>query len=81
MTCTLVVGGSGGLGRVIAQRFADRGDSVLITSRDKARAGDIAAQIGSGTQGIALDLANPNTTSTALSEVSKVDSRVITAVG
>jgi len=81
MTSTIVVGGSGGLGSVIARHFADRGDDVLITSRDKARAETIAAQVGPGTRGLALDLAHPETIDAALSQVSEVDNLVITAVG
>ncbi|MET8101583.1 SDR family oxidoreductase [Streptomyces sp. NPDC005236] len=81
MTSTLVVGGSGGLGRVIAQHFADRGDDVIITSRDKARAETLAAQIGAGTRGLALDLARPETISASLADVTDVDNLVITAVG
>ncbi|MET7988191.1 SDR family oxidoreductase [Streptomyces sp. NPDC005281] len=81
MTSTLIVGGSGGLGRVIAQHFADRGDDVIITGRDKARAETLAAQIGAGTRGLALDLAQPETISASLTEVTDVDNLVITAVG
>lgn len=81
MTSTLVVGGSGGLGRVIAQHFADRGDNVVVTSRDKARADAVAAGIGAGVRGLALDLARPETISEALGGVTDVDNLVITAVG
>src|SRR3954454_7238639 len=81
MTSTLVVGGSGGLGGVIAQHFADRGDDVLVTSRDKARAEAIAADLDAGARGLALDLARPETISAALADVSEVDNLVITAVG
>jgi len=81
MTSTLIVGGSGGLGGVIAQHFADRGDDVVITSRDKARAETVAAGIGAGTRGLALDLARPETISASLADVTEVDNLVITAVG
>ncbi|WP_328665598.1 SDR family oxidoreductase [Streptomyces sp. NBC_00322] len=81
MTSTLIVGGSGGLGGVIAQYFADRGDDVIITSRDKARAETIAAGIGVGVRGLALDLAQPETISASLADVAEVDNLVITAVG
>ncbi len=81
MTSTLIVGGSGGLGRVIAQHFADRGDDVIVTSRDKARAETIAAQIGHSTRGLAIDLAQPETISASLADVTDVDNLVITAVG
>ncbi|MFC4015176.1 SDR family oxidoreductase [Nonomuraea purpurea] len=81
MTSTLIVGGSGGLGSVIAQRFAGRGDDVIITSTDRARAETVAARVGSGARGLALDLARPETISAALAEVTEVDNLVITAVG
>jgi NAD(P)-dependent dehydrogenase (short-subunit alcohol dehydrogenase family) len=80
MTSTIVVGGSGGLGRVIAQHFADRGDEVVVTSRDKARADAVAAEIGGTTRGLALDLAHPDTLEASLGEVATVDNLVITAV-
>jgi NAD(P)-dependent dehydrogenase (short-subunit alcohol dehydrogenase family) len=81
MTSTIIIGGSGGLGRVIAQRFADRGDDVIVTSRDKARAETIAAQIGANTRGLAIDLARPETIAASLAGVTEVDNLVITAVG
>lgn len=81
MTSTLIVGGSGGLGSVIAQHFTDRGDNVIVTSRDKARAETVAARIGAGTRGLALDLARPDMISGSLVEVAEVDKLVITAVG
>jgi NAD(P)-dependent dehydrogenase (short-subunit alcohol dehydrogenase family) len=81
MTSTLVVGGTGGLGSVIAGHFADRGDDVIITSRDKTRAETVAARIGGGTRGLTLDLAAPETISASLAEVTDVDHLVITAIG
>ncbi|MEU4406451.1 SDR family oxidoreductase [Streptosporangium sp. NPDC023963] len=80
MTRTVIVGGTGGLGSVIAQHFAERGDEVVITSRDKARAETVAARIGHGAQGLALDLARPETISTSLAGVTDVDNLVITAI-
>jgi len=46
MTHSIVIGGSNGLGRVIAHRLLDRGDRVLITSRDTARADAVAKELG-----------------------------------
>jgi NAD(P)-dependent dehydrogenase (short-subunit alcohol dehydrogenase family) len=81
MTTTLIVGGSGGLGGVIAQHFASRGDDVIVTSRDKAVAESTSARLGSGARGLALDLAHPETIEASLADVSQVDNLVITAVG
>jgi NAD(P)-dependent dehydrogenase (short-subunit alcohol dehydrogenase family) len=80
MSTAVVVGGSNGLGRVIAQRMADRGDTVVITSRDKAKAQTVAAEIGGATTGLALDLSEPETIEAALAEIGEVDHLVITAI-
>jgi short-subunit dehydrogenase len=66
MTATLVIGGTAGLGREVAQRCADRGEQVVIAGRDAARSQAVAAEIGSGTTGIAVDLAEPETIFDAL---------------
>jgi NAD(P)-dependent dehydrogenase (short-subunit alcohol dehydrogenase family) len=80
MGTTLVVGGSNGIGRLIAERAAGRGDTVVITSRDKGRAHAVAAEIGGGTTGIALDLAAPATIEASLAEITEVDHLVVTAI-
>lgn len=80
MSNSVVIGGSGGLGRVIAQRFADRGDSVIVTSRDKARAEAVAEEIGGAAQGLSLDLSQPETIAPALTGITGVDNLVITAM-
>lgn len=80
MTTSVVVGGSSGIGEYIAQRFADRGDEVVITSRDASRARDVADSIGGRTRGIALDLADPESIEASLGDVTGVDRLVVTAI-
>jgi NAD(P)-dependent dehydrogenase (short-subunit alcohol dehydrogenase family) len=80
MAHSLIVGGSSGLGRVIAQRLANRGDQVVITSRDTERANAVAQEIGLGARGLALDLSTPEEIGDALASVREVDNLVITAV-
>ncbi|MGC4937146.1 SDR family oxidoreductase [Kribbella sp. DT2] len=80
MAEVLVVGGSGGLGLAIAQEYAGRGDSVIVTSRDKARAEEAAALAGGTTRGLAVDLARPETIEEALADITAVDHLVITAI-
>jgi NAD(P)-dependent dehydrogenase (short-subunit alcohol dehydrogenase family) len=79
MSTSIVVGGSNGIGRLIAQRHADRGDTVVITSRDESRARQVAAEIGGSTSGLAIDLASPGTIAHSLASVTEVDHLVITA--
>jgi NAD(P)-dependent dehydrogenase (short-subunit alcohol dehydrogenase family) len=80
MGTNVVVGGSHGIGRLLAERAAGRGETVVITSRDKGRAQGVAAEIGGATTGIALDLAAPTTIEAALAEVGEVGNLVITAI-
>lgn len=80
MAHSVIIGGSSGLGQVIAQRLADRGDEVVVTSRDAARAEAVAKAIAADARGLALDLARPETIEQALVEVRTVDNLVITAI-
>jgi len=80
MTVSVIVGGTGGLGRLLAQRFADRGDEVVISSRTRKTAEAAAQEIGGHTRGLALDLVHPETIAEALADVAQVDNLVITAI-
>ncbi|MFG3259793.1 SDR family oxidoreductase [Streptomyces sp. NPDC048172] len=79
---SIVIGGSGGLGRAVARRFADRGDSVVVTSRDGTRAQAAAEEIGGSgsTRGLAVDLSRPESILPALTSVTEVDHLVLTAM-
>jgi NAD(P)-dependent dehydrogenase (short-subunit alcohol dehydrogenase family) len=74
----VVVGGTSGIGRAIAQRAAGRGDDVVITGRDPARTKAIAAEIGA--RGIALDISEPAGIADALKDVGTVDHLVVAAI-
>jgi NAD(P)-dependent dehydrogenase (short-subunit alcohol dehydrogenase family) len=77
---SVIVGGTSGLGRQVAQVLAARGDDVVITGRDKAKAEAIAAQIGGRTRGLALDLSVPNEIGGRLAEIGQVKNLVIAAI-
>ena len=77
---SVIVGGSNGLGRVIAQRLLERGDEVIVTSRSQERADAVAAEMGGTTRGLAVDLSNPATIAESLASVTRVDNLVITAI-
>lgn len=80
----VVVGGTAGIGRSVAQRAASRGDHVVVTGRDPERSAAIAGEIGAGTpgsiRGIGLDLTEPSGIAAALDEVGTVDHLVIAAI-
>jgi NAD(P)-dependent dehydrogenase (short-subunit alcohol dehydrogenase family) len=76
----VVVGGTQGLGRELAQAYADEGRDVVVTGRDQARAETAAGAIGGGTRGIGFDLAEPQTIAWRLAEVGDVDYVVLAAI-
>jgi NAD(P)-dependent dehydrogenase (short-subunit alcohol dehydrogenase family) len=76
----VVVGGTQGLGRELAQSYADDGRDVVVTGRDPSRAQVSAAEIGSNTRSIAFDLAEPHTIADALSDVGQVEHLVLAAI-
>lgn len=79
MGVSVVVGGSSGIGRTIAERLAGEGDHVVVTSRDAARAAAVAAEIGGSTRGLPVDLAHPDTIAPALASIEAVDRLVVCA--
>ena len=80
MAHSIIVGGSNGIGRFLAERHAARGDDVVVTSRDAGRAAAAAAEIGPKVSGIALDLADPHGIAAAVEPIASVDSLVVTAI-
>lgn len=76
----VVVGGTTGIGRTIAETFAARGRRVVLTGRDAARAEQVAGEIGGETSGIALDLASPGGIAAHLDGVVDVQSLVLAAI-
>ena len=76
----VVVGGTQGLGRELAQFYAERGRSVVVTGRDTGRAEAAAAEIGGATRGIGFDLAEPHAIAGALADVADVEYLVLAAI-
>jgi NAD(P)-dependent dehydrogenase (short-subunit alcohol dehydrogenase family) len=76
----VVVGGTQGLGRELAQSYADERREVIVTGRDQSRAEAAASEIGGNTRGLGFDLAEPHTISGALASVGEVDHLVLAAI-
>jgi len=76
----VVVGGTRGLGRAVAEFYADAGRELVLTGREQARAEACAAEIGGATRGIGLDLADPHTVVERLSDVADVEYLVLAAI-
>lgn len=69
----VIIGGTGGLGRAIAEHYAGGGRSVVISGRDTERTKAVAEEIGGDTSAIALDLTQPAAIGDALAGIGGVD--------
>jgi NAD(P)-dependent dehydrogenase (short-subunit alcohol dehydrogenase family) len=76
----VVVGGTRGLGREVAQFYAGQGRDVVITGRDAAATEACAREIGGSTRGVALDLAEPHAIADGLAGVGSVQYLVLAAI-
>ena len=76
----IVVGGTQGLGRELAQSYAAEGRDVVVTGRDQARAETAAGEIGASTRGLGFDLAEPHAIAGALEDVGDVEFLVLAAI-
>jgi NAD(P)-dependent dehydrogenase (short-subunit alcohol dehydrogenase family) len=76
----VVVGGTRGLGREIAQFYARQGRDVVVTGRDASGAEASAHEIGGSTRGVGLDLTEPHNIAGALTGVGSVEYLVLAAI-
>jgi len=76
----VIVGGTQGLGRELAQSYADEGRDVIVTGRDQSRADAAAKEIGGSTRGVGFDLAEPHSIAGSLEGVGDVDRLVLAAI-
>jgi NAD(P)-dependent dehydrogenase (short-subunit alcohol dehydrogenase family) len=76
----VIVGGTQGLGRRLAERFAADGHQVVLTGRGSERAAGVAAEIGPNARGCALDLSEPHGISLCLQGIENVDHVVLAAI-
>ena len=64
----IVIGGTQGIGRAVAQLMLARGDKVIITGRDRAKAEMAASALGAGASGLGVDLSTPHDIAASLAE-------------
>jgi NAD(P)-dependent dehydrogenase (short-subunit alcohol dehydrogenase family) len=76
----VIVGGTQGLGRELAQSYADEGRDVVVTGRDQARAEAAASEIGGATRGIGFDLADPHSIADPCVGLGDVEYLVLAAI-
>jgi NAD(P)-dependent dehydrogenase (short-subunit alcohol dehydrogenase family) len=79
MRTSVIIGGTEGLGRFVAERHAERGNRVVIAGRDAAKAEAVAKELGPEVTGIGIDLGRPASIAASLAAIESVDHLVITA--
>jgi NAD(P)-dependent dehydrogenase (short-subunit alcohol dehydrogenase family) len=76
----VIVGGTSGLGRRLAEKYAAKGRPVVITGRDAARVEAVAGELPEAVRGVALDLCEPHDIAARLHGLGAVDRVVLAAV-
>jgi NAD(P)-dependent dehydrogenase (short-subunit alcohol dehydrogenase family) len=76
----VVIGGTQGLGLEVARHYTGQGRQVVLSGRDPGRAKAVAADLGPGARGIALDLAEPGRLADGLADIDRVGHLVLAAI-
>lgn len=76
----IIVGGTQGLGLMLAEIMAARGDQVTIAGRDQQRAETVAKKLGPNVRGISVDLTKPHTIAKSLADVGPLRHVVLSAI-
>jgi NAD(P)-dependent dehydrogenase (short-subunit alcohol dehydrogenase family) len=76
----VIIGGSAGIGKRLAQRYAEQGRPVVVTSRDADRAKATAQEIGGKCTGLSVNLSQPREIAAALADVKDVEHLALLAV-
>jgi NAD(P)-dependent dehydrogenase (short-subunit alcohol dehydrogenase family) len=76
----VIVGGTSGIGRALAARYAGQGRPVIVAGRDAERARAVARELGESVEGIAVDLARPEGIAAAVAGVRDVAHLVLAAI-
>jgi NAD(P)-dependent dehydrogenase (short-subunit alcohol dehydrogenase family) len=69
----LVTGGASGIGEQTVRTLAQAGAQVLIADLNKPAADTLAAEVGGGAAGVALDVSDPASVAAAFSKIEELD--------
>lgn len=68
-----ITGATGGIGRALAEAYAARGASLILTYRDDAKRAELARAVGDGARFLHVDLADATSLDRACEEVTSAD--------
>ena len=77
---TVIIGGTAGLGRDLAELCLENGHRVVIAGRDETRCADIAAGLHPECEHVALDLCDPRSIAGALAGIDGVRHVALVAI-
>lgn len=77
----IIIGGSSGIGLSVARLSYEQGANVVLTSRSLTKAEEIAASIGAGVKGLALEVDDETAVYAFFKKVDKIDHIYIAAGG
>lgn len=75
----LIVGGTSGLGRAVAELVSDRGDVAIVAGRSQDRVSRVVEALGDRARGVIVDLEDAASIRAAAEEVGHVDHLVLSA--
>lgn len=75
----VVVGGTSGMGRAVAELAVARGATVVVVGRSAVSTAQVAAELGGGTVGLACDITDPEAITAMALSVGELDHLVLSA--
>jgi NAD(P)-dependent dehydrogenase (short-subunit alcohol dehydrogenase family) len=77
---TVIIGGTAGLGRDLAELCLDKGHRVVIAGRDEERCAGVAAELHPECESFAIDLSKPEAIADALAGIDSVRHIALVAI-
>jgi meso-butanediol dehydrogenase/(S,S)-butanediol dehydrogenase/diacetyl reductase len=72
----VITGANGGLGRALAQRFIEDGDTVVLLGRTLSKVQEVAAPLGDRALAVQCDVTSPDSVRAAFAEIAKAYPRI-----
>ena len=69
--CIAITGAGSGLGRSLARRLAQDGDTIVLLGRTQARLDALAAELGQGSYSVVCDVASADSVRTAFAAIAE----------